>query len=121
MGTPVVGDVVIIPFPYSDLSKSKHRPALVVADVGRGDYVLSQITSKPYDDTHALSLSEVDFSDGGLRRESFVRVGKLFTANQALILGIAGRLTYSKLAEVISLLVRMFSSALKDDTFEHPD
>jgi hypothetical protein len=38
MGTPVVGDVVIIPFPYSDLSKSKHRPALVDADVGRGDY-----------------------------------------------------------------------------------
>jgi len=55
MGTPVAGDVVIIPFPYSDLSKSKHRPALDVADVGRGDYVFSQITSKPYDDPHALS------------------------------------------------------------------
>ena len=116
MGTPVVGDVIIVPFPYSDLSKSKHRPALVVADVGRGDYVFSQITSKPYDDPHALSLSEIDFSDGGLRRESFVRVGKLFTANEALILCIAGHLTYSKLAEVILLLVRMFSSALKDDT-----
>jgi mRNA interferase MazF len=77
MGTPVVGDVVLIAFPHSDLSKSKRRPALVVTDVGRGDYVLCQITSKPYDDPHALSLSEVDFSDGGLRRESFVRVGKL--------------------------------------------
>ena len=117
MGTPIVGDIVLIPFPYSDLSKSKRRPALVVADVGRGDYVLSQITSKPYVDPHALSLSEVDFSDGGPRRESFVRVGKLFTSNEALILGIAGRLTYSKLAEVISLLVGMFSSALQDDTF----
>ena len=55
MGTPIVGDIILIPFPYSDLSKSKRRPALVVADVGRGDYVLSQITSKPYVDPHALS------------------------------------------------------------------
>ena len=117
MGTPIVGDAVLIPFPYSDLSNSKRRPALVVADVGRSDYVLCQITSKPYDDPHALSLTEVDFSEGGLRRESFVRVGKLFTASEVLILGIAGHLTDSKLAEVISLLVGMFSSALEDDTF----
>jgi mRNA interferase MazF len=44
MGTPSVGDVVIIPFPYSDLSQSKRRPALVLAGVGRGDFLLCQIT-----------------------------------------------------------------------------
>jgi len=54
---------------------------------------------------------------GSGESESFVRVGKLFTANEVLILGIAGHLTDSKLAEVISLLVGMFSSALDDDTF----
>lgn len=52
MGTPSVGDVVIIPFPYSDLSQSKRRPALVLAGVGRGDFVLCQITRKQYDDPH---------------------------------------------------------------------
>jgi mRNA interferase MazF len=67
MGTPSAGDVVLMPFPYSDLSKSKRRPALVVADVSRGDFVLCQITSKPYDDSHALSLIEADFSDGDPR------------------------------------------------------
>ncbi len=36
MGAPSVGDVVIIPFPYSDLSQSKRRPALVLAEAGRG-------------------------------------------------------------------------------------
>ena len=55
MGTPEVGVVVLTPFPYSDLSRAKRRPELVVADVGKGDYVLCQITSKPYDDPHALS------------------------------------------------------------------
>jgi mRNA interferase MazF len=44
MATPLVGDVVLIPFPYYDLSKSNRRPALVVAEVGRDDYVLCQIT-----------------------------------------------------------------------------
>jgi hypothetical protein len=36
MGAPSEGDVVIIPFPYSDLSQSKRRPALVLAEAGRG-------------------------------------------------------------------------------------
>ena len=47
MGAPLVGDVVIIPFPYSDLSQSKRRPALVLAEAGRGDFLLCQITSPP--------------------------------------------------------------------------
>jgi mRNA interferase MazF len=33
MERPVKGDVVVIPFPFSDLSASKRRPALVVADL----------------------------------------------------------------------------------------
>ena len=36
MGAPSVGDVVIIRFPYSGLSQSKRRPALVLAGVGMG-------------------------------------------------------------------------------------
>jgi mRNA interferase MazF len=68
--------------------------------VERGNYVLSQITSKQYDDPHSRTFNEVDFSDCGLRRDSLVRIGKLFTANEALILGIAGHLTDSQLAEV---------------------
>jgi mRNA interferase MazF len=46
MDPPSVGDVVIIPFPYSDLTQSKRRPALVLAEVGRGGFLLCQITSK---------------------------------------------------------------------------
>ena len=60
MGAPSVGDVDIIAFPYSDLSQSKRRPALVLAGVGRSDFLLCQITSKEYGDSHALSLKESD-------------------------------------------------------------
>ena len=50
MGTPTAGSVVLIPFPFSDLSQSKRRPAVVLADAGRGDWILCQVTSKPYSD-----------------------------------------------------------------------
>ena len=39
--------VVLLSFPFSDLSAQKLRPALVLADAGRDDWVLCQITSKP--------------------------------------------------------------------------
>ena len=70
MGAPSIGDVVIIPFPYSDLSQSKRRPALILAEAGRGDFLLCQITSKQYGDLHALSLQESDFLCGGIKRDS---------------------------------------------------
>ncbi|WP_216913934.1 MULTISPECIES: type II toxin-antitoxin system PemK/MazF family toxin [unclassified Synechococcus] len=105
MGPPAIGEVVLIPFPYSDLSQAKRRPALAIADVGMGDFVLCQITSKPYADRLAIPLSESDFAKGGLKRESFVRIGKLFTANVSIISGVAGRLNPGKMSEVLDGLV----------------
>ncbi|MEA5414748.1 type II toxin-antitoxin system PemK/MazF family toxin [Synechococcus sp. BA-132 BA5] len=105
MGPPAIGDVVLIPFPYSDLSQAKRRPALVMADVGMGDFVLCQITSKTYADRLAIPLAESDFAEGGLKRESFVRIGKLFTANSSIVSGVAGRLNPVKMSEVLDVLV----------------
>lgn len=105
MGPPAIGDVVLILFPYSDLSQAKRRPALVIADVGMGDFVLCQITSKSYSDRLALPLSDVDFTEGGLKRESFLRIGKLFTANSSIVSGVAGRLNPVKMSEVLDVLV----------------
>jgi len=86
MGPPSIRDVVLIPFPYSDLSQSKRRPALIIADVGMADFILCQITSKAYADRLAIPLLGSDFAEGGLRRESFVRIVKLFTANASIII-----------------------------------
>ena len=45
MVTPAAGSVVLVPFPFSDLSQTKLRPTVVLADAGRGDWILCQITS----------------------------------------------------------------------------
>lgn len=121
MGSPSVGDVVLVPFPYSDLSASKRRPALVLAEVGLGDVALCQITSKPYADASAIPLSEQDFQNGSLSRDSFIRIGKLFTANEALIVGVAGTLNRQKVTEVITTLVHLLEASLKDAGFQVPD
>ena len=44
------GQVVVLPFPFSDLSRKKLSPALLLADAGRGDWIACQITSNPYAD-----------------------------------------------------------------------
>ena len=44
MGTPAKGSVVLVPFPFSDLSQAKLRPAVVMADAGRHDWILWQVT-----------------------------------------------------------------------------
>lgn len=41
----VSGEVVVLPYPFTDLSSSKVRPALVLASLTRGDVILCQITS----------------------------------------------------------------------------
>ena len=61
------GAVVLVRFPFSDLSKTTLRPAVVLADVGRGDRILCQVTSKSYSDTRAVQLDDVDFAKGSLR------------------------------------------------------
>lgn len=68
MVSPTAGSVVLVPFPFSDLSNAKLRPAVVLADAGRGDWVLCQITSNPYADNRAVEVNNNSFREGTLRR-----------------------------------------------------
>jgi len=96
------GAVVLVRFPFSDLSASKLRPAVVLAEAGRGDLVLAQVTSRPYADPLAVELGEGSFAAGGLERASYVRPGKLFTANESLVVRSVGELTVSARGEVLA-------------------
>jgi mRNA interferase MazF len=112
MVIPSVGAVVLLPFPFSDLSSSKLRPAVVLAEAGRGDWILSQVTSNPYGDALAIALSEADFQEGSLRIKSFVRPGKLFTANHELFVSQAGTLTPESFQRIIESVVTILRSGL---------
>jgi len=103
----VKGDVVVVPFPFSDLTGAKRRPALVLAAPGGDDMILCQITSQPVRDQHAIGLSQADFESGSLKRESNARPNRLFTCDRRLILYRAGMLQDSKTREVIDSVVEI--------------
>lgn len=100
MGAFAAGEVVLVPFPFSDLSRSKVRPALVLAEAGMNDWILCQVTSNPYADPLAVRVGAEDFRQGSLLRPSFVRPGKIFTAHDSLIVGRAGLVGAEKLDQV---------------------
>ncbi len=60
MGAFVKGDLVVVPFPFSDLSASKKRPALVMATLTGDDVILCQITSQAVADGYAVPLTDRD-------------------------------------------------------------
>ncbi len=103
----------MVPFPFTDLSGRKRRPALVVSPGGfhEEDLILCAITSRV---PQRLSEWEVPLGTGDmveeeLPRESVVRVGKLFTTHQSLIAGRFGAVKKDKLLEVLERLCRLFA------------
>ncbi|MFP5041396.1 type II toxin-antitoxin system PemK/MazF family toxin [Parasediminibacterium sp. JCM 36343] len=86
----IKGDIVVIPFPFSDLSGSKKRPALVLADLPGDDILLCQITSQPTKDIFAIKLKHTDFELGSLPVESYIRPTRIFTADKKIIVRKAG-------------------------------
>ncbi len=85
------GEIVVISFPFSDLSGSKRRPALIIADWGGEDVILCQITSKQKKDGYEVVLNKSDFETGSLPLDSHIRPNKLFTADKNSFISIAGK------------------------------
>lgn len=110
METFVRGDVVVVPFPFSDLSQSKRRPALVIRNFGE-DLLLAQITSKTIKNDFAIEIKETDFNEGSLKVVSNVRPEKLFTCSRNLILYKAGSLSKSKFEKIIKKITEILSGS----------
>ncbi|MEC4818250.1 MAG: type II toxin-antitoxin system PemK/MazF family toxin [Scytonema sp. PMC 1069.18] len=101
----VKGDVVIVPFPFSDLTQAKRRPAVVVANLQGNDLILCQITSQAVSDEYAINIDNSHFNTGNLNQISNIRPNRLFTADESIILYKAGQLKSEKLEEVIATII----------------
>lgn len=112
MASSSAGAVVMVAFPFSNLSQTKWRPAVVLADAGRGDWVLCQATSNAYADPRAVLLDIADFATGSLQVVSYARPGKLFTANSRLIASEIGFLKASALERVRVAVVTLLQTGV---------
>jgi mRNA interferase MazF len=106
----IKGNVVIVPFPFSDLSTTKKRPALVITSLSGDDVILCQITSKTIKDSYAISLLDSDFESGTLQQDSNIRPNRLFTADSSLILSCIGHVKQSKMGAVIDKIVEIVTT-----------
>jgi len=103
----VKGDVVVLPFPYSNLSSSKKRPALIIAILEGDDVVLCQITSRQRKDKHSIELKDSDFKQGKLNVDSYIKSNRIFTADKSIILYKIGSLKEKKTNEAIESIIRI--------------
>jgi mRNA interferase MazF len=106
----IKGDVVILNFPFSNLSATKRRPAFVLADLENEDIILCQIASKPAKNEYSVKIEQSDFDDGSLPHDSFVRADKIFTADKKLILYKAGHIAQEKMRLIIETVVSVIEA-----------
>ena len=111
MGASSTAKIVVVPFPFSDLSKAKLRPAVVLAEVERGDLILCQITSNPYAESNPVVIRSDDVEGGQLAKISYARPTKLFTAHGSLVTSTLGSLNKSTMRELFDRLHEIFRTS----------
>lgn len=109
MGAFVRGDVVILPFPFSDRPGFKRRPALVLSVFSAKEHIVCSITSQLVRDDFCIVLDQSDFEEGGIKTSSYIRPNYLFTVRSEAISYRAGRVLSVKFDEVVSMINLLMS------------
>lgn len=105
----VKGDVVVLPFPYTDFSSVKKRPAVVIATLKGNNVILAQITTNQRSDEDLIGLTKKDFTSGFLNSDSFIMTSLIFTADSSRVDYKAGKLKQEKIKEVEKKLCEIFT------------
>ena len=105
----VKGDVVVLPFPYTDFSSVKKRPAVVIATLKGQNVILAQITTNQRNDEDLVSLAKKDFASGSLSSDSFIMASLIFTADSSKIEYKIGKIKQEKIKEIQNKLVEVFT------------
>ena len=103
----VKGAIVVLPFPFTDLSSTKKRPALVIATMLGNDIIVCQITGKVIEDQYVIELDDTDITGGKLDGTSYIRANKIFTADKSIICYGIGKLKTAKMSEVEEKIIRI--------------
>lgn len=108
MGAFTKGDIVLFPFPYTDLTSRKLRPCLVLSDEMGEDIVLCQITSKKIrKDDYAVEVKQEETLDGSLQTDSYIRTNMIFTASKSQILKKICRITDKEYKDVVDIIDKL--------------
>lgn len=103
------GRIVLIPFPFTDLSGHKVRPALVLHSSRGEDCIVAFISSRPERKKHSYDVHVAPSAGNGLKVPSIVRVDKLATLEKKIVIGELGALEPEALKQVDTTLRKVFT------------
>ena len=103
----MVGDIVKTPFPFTNLSYAKERPALVVVNAGMGDWILVPITSSALSRPGDIEITQADMAAGELEA-GYIRTNRLHTINESEFIDVVGRVTAPKMLQVRAAIRGLF-------------
>ena len=95
-GTPYSqGDIILVPFPFTNLMAVKRRPVLILS---KGEYnskaddvITCGITSNINDSNHSVIIDNTDLIEGSIPLQSRIKVDKLFTLEQSIVIKKLGK------------------------------
>ncbi len=104
------GDIVSVLFPFTDVSQTKKRPALVLSNSTinqTGDYLLVQITSQVRNDGFSVPIVPSDYIGASLPLISYVRIHKIFLLNESLILNKVSQVSRPFCQSIVDELLKL--------------
>jgi mRNA interferase MazF len=102
---PERGDLLLVPFPFTDLTATKRRPVLVLtAADSYGDFIALPVTSRPQLE-HAVPLRESDLVSGALPAASWIRTNRVVTLNSSLVVKSIGQVSERIVAAAAAQLI----------------
>lgn len=110
---PRKGTIVLIPFPFTDLSSHKVRPAVVLSQGPKGDdvvlaFISSQEQKKKEPTDVLIARTSKGFTETGLKADSVVRVSKIATLDKKIMLGTLGVVSKDMMKEIDSKMKILF-------------
>ena len=109
-------EIVLVPFPYSDLSSSKRRPVLIISNNSYNasfpDILVCVITSNLFKDQYSVVLTDHDLEMGILPEQSVIKCHKLFTIEQTKILRRFSVVNEQKFDEALAVLNKLINKSL---------
>ncbi len=108
-------EIVLLPFPFSDLSAVKKRPVLILSNNKfnevSSDIIVVAITSKIFNDEYSIQIEDHDLEYALLPEKSVIKTSKLFTTSKSKIIKKFSILKNEKFYEVIKSLNFLFQSS----------
>jgi len=109
------GQIVLTPFPYTDLSATKLRPVLMLRQASRfDDWLVCMVSSQGHqaetDLDEIISPTDTDFANSGLKVPSVLRLSRLAVLDGALLLGYIGAISEERLGNVRQRLAKWVAS-----------